>query len=111
MYYRAWVVTKSGELYMLIGVPKEIKNQEYRVGLTPSSVRELVSHGHKVMVQHNAGIGIGVSDSDYEKAGATISHSAEEIFAKAEMIVKVRSRSRTNVKCCTKGRFYLLIYI
>lgn len=75
---------------MLIGVPKEIKNQEYRVGLVPSSVRELTAHGHKVMVQHNAGIGIGVSDTDYEKVGANIVTSAEEIFAKAEMIVKVK---------------------
>ena len=55
---------------MLIGVPKEIKNNEYRVGMTPVSVREAVHHGHKVLVQRNAGAGIGASDQDYEKAGA-----------------------------------------
>lgn len=75
---------------MIVGVPKEIKNQEYRVGLVPSSVHELVSHGHGVMVQHDAGIGIGCSDADYEKAGAVISNNAEDIFIKSEMIVKVK---------------------
>jgi len=83
---------------MLIGVPKEIKVQEYRVGLVPSSVRELVAHDHKVVVQHNAGIGIGISDADYEKAGAKISNSVEEIFAKAEMIVKVKEPQAAECK-------------
>jgi len=75
---------------MIIGVPKEIKNHEYRVGLTTSSVRELVHHGHKVIVEQNAGSGIGLSDEAYVKAGAQIIPTAEEIFAKAEMIVKVK---------------------
>jgi alanine dehydrogenase len=75
---------------MLIGVPKEIKNHEYRVGLTPSSVREIVHHGHKVMIETNAGGGIGCSDDDYVKAGAEIVSSASDIFSKAEMIVKVK---------------------
>jgi alanine dehydrogenase len=75
---------------MLIGVPKEIKNHEYRVGLTPSSVRELVAHGHQVMVQREAGAGIGASDDDYAKAGATLAHDAASVFAQAEMIVKVK---------------------
>ncbi len=75
---------------MLIGVPKEIKNHEYRVGLTPTSVRELARHGHKLWVQSQAGSGIGASDADYEKAGAMIIPSADEIFAKADMIVKVK---------------------
>jgi len=75
---------------MIIGVPKEVKNQEYRVGLVPSAVRELVARGHKIMVQHDAGIGIGITDTDYDKAGAVISRSPEEIFKKAEMIVKVK---------------------
>ncbi|MBM3857798.1 MAG: alanine dehydrogenase, partial [Verrucomicrobia bacterium] len=57
---------------MIIGVPKEIKNHEYRVGLTTSSVRELVHHGHKVIVEQNAGSGIGLSDEAYVKAGAQI---------------------------------------
>ncbi|GMQ77501.1 MAG: alanine dehydrogenase [Gammaproteobacteria bacterium] len=75
---------------MLIGVPKEIKVHEYRVGLVPASVREAVGHGHSVIVEHDAGTGIGVSDAQYEAAGATIARSAEEIFAQAEMIVKVK---------------------
>ncbi|MEE9445678.1 MAG: alanine dehydrogenase [Cocleimonas sp.] len=75
---------------MKIGVPKEIKNHEYRVGLTPGSVREMCEHGHRVMVQKSAGIGIGAPDEDYKNAGATILDSAEEIFAKAEMIIKVK---------------------
>ncbi|HEY4995267.1 MAG TPA: alanine dehydrogenase [Aestuariivirga sp.] len=75
---------------MLIGVPKEIKNHEYRVGLTPQAVGEYVRHGHKVMVEKNAGAGIGCSDLDYENAGATVAQTAVEIFAKAEMIVKVK---------------------
>jgi alanine dehydrogenase len=75
---------------MLVGVPKEIKNHEYRVGMTPASVRELVGRGHQVMVQHNAGADIGLSDDQYESAGAFIVDSAEEIFDRAEMIVKVK---------------------
>ena len=75
---------------MLIGVPKEIKNHEYRVGMTPESVTAAVAHGHQVTVQSGAGIGIGASDDDYRAAGAAISSSAEAIFAEAEMIVKVK---------------------
>jgi alanine dehydrogenase len=73
-----------------IGVPKEIKVHEYRVGLTPSSVREVVSHGHSVMVQTQAGAGIGATDADYQRAGATIVGTADEVFAGADMIVKVK---------------------
>ena len=75
---------------MLIGVPKEIKNHEYRVGMVPASVRELVAHGHQVIVEHNAGIGIGFTDDDYKAVGADIRQTADEIFAEAEMIVKVK---------------------
>src|SRR6201996_3078348 len=75
---------------MLIGVPKEIKVQEYRVGLTPSSARELVHHGHKVMVQSGAGIEIGFNDDAYRAAGAEIAADAANIYARAEMIVKVK---------------------
>jgi alanine dehydrogenase len=75
---------------MLIGVPKEIKNHEYRVGLTPASVRELVAQGHSVLVQASAGAGIGAADSDYISAGAAIAAAAADVFAKAEMIVKVK---------------------
>lgn len=75
---------------MLIGVPKEIKNHEYRVGLTPVSVRELVANGHSVLLQSNAGDGIGEADQAYVDAGAQIADTAEEVFQKAEMIVKVK---------------------
>jgi len=75
---------------MLIGVPKEIKNHEYRVGMTPASVRELNDSGHLVMVETLAGNGIGSSDEDYIAAGAEIVNSAAEIYARAKMIVKVK---------------------
>ena len=75
---------------MKIGVPKEIKVQEYRVGLVPTSVREVVAHGHDVVVETGAGAGIGMTDDAYVAAGATILGSAEEVFAAAEMIVKVK---------------------
>jgi alanine dehydrogenase len=75
---------------MLVGVPKEIKNHEYRVGLTPPSVHELVARGHQVIVQKNAGTEIGLLDEQYVAAGATIVDTAQEIFARAEMIVKVK---------------------
>ena len=75
---------------MLVGVPKEIKVHEYRVGLTPSSVREMKMHGHTVLVQTDAGAGIGATDDDYRRAGADIAASAEEVFKRVEMIVKVK---------------------
>src|SRR5579883_852872 len=75
---------------MLIGVPKEVKTQEFRVGLVPGSVRELVHHGHRVLVESGAGAGIGFDDAAYERAGARIARRAEEVFAAAEMIVKVK---------------------
>ena len=75
---------------MRIGVPKEIKNHEYRVGLTPASVRELVLSGHDVLVQTNAGSAIGMLDADYQAAGATITDTATEVFDQADMIVKVK---------------------
>ncbi|MBK1666880.1 alanine dehydrogenase [Rhodovibrio sodomensis] len=75
---------------MLIGVPSEVKVHEYRVGLVPAGVRELVHHGHQVIVQSGAGAGIGMFDADYQDAGATIVDDAAEVFAKADMIVKVK---------------------
>ena len=75
---------------MKIGVPSEIKAQESRVGLTPKSVKELVKDNHTVLIQSNAGIGAGFSNSDYEKSGAKILNSAENIFNDSEMIVKVK---------------------
>jgi alanine dehydrogenase len=75
---------------MLIGVPKEVKTHEYRVGLVPGSVRELVHHGHKVVVESGAGAGIGFDDPAYENAGAEILTRAADVFAAAELIVKVK---------------------
>ena len=75
---------------MRIGVPKEIKTHEYRVGLTPAGVRELASHGHQVTVEHNAAAGIGIADDAYRAAGAAVADSAAEVFAAADLIVKVK---------------------
>ena len=75
---------------MRVGVPKEIKNHEYRVGLTPGSVAELVHAGHEVVVETQAGMGIDFTDAAYEKAGATILPDAAAVFAGADMIVKVK---------------------
>ncbi|NVK13584.1 MAG: alanine dehydrogenase [Rhodobacteraceae bacterium] len=75
---------------MYIGVPKEIKNHEYRVGLTPESVAELITNGHAVLVETGAGLGIGADDDAYRAAGAEIATNAAEVFAHAEMIVKVK---------------------
>ncbi|MDR6786709.1 alanine dehydrogenase [Sphingomonas sp. BE138] len=75
---------------MRIGVPKEIKNHEYRVGLTPGAVREYVAHGHEVIVQTGAGVGIAADDAAYRAAGAGIVDTAEEVFATAQMVVKVK---------------------
>lgn len=75
---------------MYIGIPKEIKNHEYRVGLTPSGVREILRHGHQVTVETNAGSAIGFLDEHYVAAGAHIASSAKKIFAEAEMIIKVK---------------------
>ena len=75
---------------MIVGVPKEIKNNEFRVGLTPPSVRELTLRGHQVLVQQGAGTGIGLADEQYVAAGATLVATAKEVFARAAMIVKVK---------------------
>jgi alanine dehydrogenase len=89
---------------MLIGVPKEIKNHEYRVGLTPSSVRELVAQGHRVLVQREAGAGIGAGDDDYARAGATLAPDAASVFAQAEMIVKVKEPQAAERRLLREGQ-------
>jgi len=89
---------------MLIGVPKEIKNHEYRIGMTPSGVRELVAAGHEVMIQRDGGAAIGLSNEQYEAAGATIIDTPEEIFAKAEMIVKVKEPQPNECKMLRPGQ-------
>ncbi|HAE03471.1 MAG TPA: alanine dehydrogenase, partial [Rhodospirillaceae bacterium] len=83
---------------MRVGVPKEIKNNEFRVGLVPFAVRELCHNGHDVVVETKAGDGIGVSDQDYQEAGAKILGSAEEVFKSAEMIVKVKEPQAAECK-------------
>ena len=75
---------------MIIGVPKEIKNNEYRVAITPSGVREFVKHGHQVVIETNAGAGSAISDSDYQNVGATILSTADEVWAKADLVLKVK---------------------
>ena len=89
---------------MLIGVPKEIKNHEYRVGLTPGGVRELVEHGHQVLIQSTAGEAIGFSDDLYLAAGARIADDAEAVFAEAQMIVKVKEPQPVECKMLRAGQ-------
>ncbi len=89
---------------MYIGVPKEIKNHEYRVGLTPESVQELIKYGHHVSVETGAGIGIGATDSDYQQAGANIAISPQDIFNNADMIVKVKEPQSNERKMLREGQ-------
>ncbi|MBR8158387.1 alanine dehydrogenase [Burkholderia cenocepacia] len=89
---------------MLIGVSKEIKNHEYRVGLTPAGARELTRHGHRVLVQRGAGTAIGLLDDDYTAAGASLSDSADEIFARADMIIKVKEPQPTECAMLRRGQ-------
>lgn len=89
---------------MLIGVPREIKTHEYRVGLTPSSVREAVAHGHQVLVERGAGDGIGAGDAEYVAAGAELVDSAEEVFERAELLVKVKEPQPAERKQLRSGQ-------
>ena len=89
---------------MIIGTPREIKNHEYRVGLTPESARELVAHGHRVLVESGAGAGIGAEDRFYEEAGAEIVATAEEIFTAADMIVKVKEPQTAELAMLREGQ-------
>jgi alanine dehydrogenase len=89
---------------MIIGVPKEIKTLENRVGLVPNSVRELTAHGHSVLVEKDAGCGVGFQDTAYEEAGATIVQTAQEVFAKAEMIVKVKEPQLNECAMLSSGQ-------
>ncbi len=92
------LVVKTNEVRMRIGVPKEIKNEEHRVGLTPASVRELVNHGHELVVETSAGYDIGFDDDHYRAAGARIAATAEEVFTAAQMIVKVKEPQPAELK-------------
>ena len=89
---------------MRIGVPQEIKNHEYRVGLTPTSVRELSGRGHALMVQSGAGAAIGLSDEQYRQAGAVLVPSAEEVFGWAEMVVKVKEPQSDECRLLREGQ-------
>ncbi len=89
---------------MLIGVPKEIKDNEFRVGLTPASVAELTHHGHAVLVEKSAGVGSGLSDDEYVAAGAALIDAPQEIFARAEMIVKVKEPLSAERKQLRRGQ-------
>lgn len=89
---------------MLIGVPKEIKNNEFRIGLTPAGVKEMVHHGHQVMVQHDGGLAIGFDDDQYRAVGAEIIEGAEEIFSRAEMIIKVKEPQPNECKMLRPGQ-------
>ena len=89
---------------MLVGVPKEIKDNEFRVGMTPAAVAELVHHGHKVIVETAAGIGSGSPDEEYVRAGAKIVPTGAEVFAQAEMVVKVKEPLAEERKRLKRGQ-------
>lgn len=92
------------KVMMKIGIPKEIKNNENRVGMTPAGVAELVKHGHKVMVEHTAGEGSGFADKDYVAAGAEIIPTAEEVYAQSDMIIKVKEPIEPEYGLIRKGQ-------
>jgi len=89
---------------MRVGVPSEIKTHEYRVGLTPISVRELVHHGHEVLLQDNAGVGSGYSNADYERVGGKIVATAKDVFDAADMVVKVKEPLAPEIAMLRKGQ-------
>src|ERR1700741_1002851 len=89
---------------MLVGVPKEIKDNEYRVGVVPSTVRELTEKGHQVIVETNAGVGAGLADADYRAAGAEIVDNADAVFGRAELIVKVKEPLAAERKKLHRGQ-------
>lgn len=89
---------------MIIGVPKEIKNNENRVSMTPAGVHQFVANGHEVLVQKGAGLGSGISDEEYIKEGAKILHTAKEIFDNSEMIVKVKEPQASEIEMLKEGQ-------
>ena len=89
---------------MLVGVPKEIKDNEFRVGMTPAVAAELIHHGHAVLMEASAGLGSGLTDDEYRKAGAAIVNDAGEIFARAEMVVKVKEPQAAERKQLRSGQ-------
>jgi alanine dehydrogenase len=97
-------ITIDGDKTMRIAVPKEVKNHEYRVGLTPAGVRELVGHGHEVWVQTGAGASIGLFDAQYEAAGAKLAIDAVDAFARGEMIIKVKEPQPSEIAMLREGQ-------
>ena len=89
---------------MRIGVPKETKDHEYRVGLTPAGVRELVRHGHEVLVQQSAGHAIGLDDEHYTAAGARMAPDAGDVYAQSDLIVKVKEPQPDECRRLRTGR-------
>ena len=89
---------------MIIGVPKEIKLQEHRIGLTPDSVKILCDKGHKVLIENNGGFEAGFTNEDYKRAGAMISSNAKDIYKEAEIIVKVKEPQANEVKMIREGQ-------
>lgn len=89
---------------MLIGIPKEIKSFEHRVGMTPASVREAIALGHDILVEKNAGHEIGFDDAEYEAAGAMIAGSSSEVFGKAEMVLKVKEPQPSEISMLQEGQ-------
>ncbi len=80
---------------MIVGVPKEIKEDEYRVAMIPAGVEELVSRGHRVLIQAGSGLGSGLADDSYRQAGATLVETGREVFEQADLIVKVKEKKKT----------------
>src|SRR5262245_47375374 len=89
---------------MLVGVPKETKDNEYRVGLVPSAVRELTANKHRVIVETAAGLGAGLTDDDYRAAGADIVGGADEVFSRAELVIKVKEPTSAERKKLQRGQ-------
>src|SRR5687767_488146 len=89
---------------MIIGVPKEIKEQEFRVALLPSAAYQLIKRGHKVIVEAGAGTGSGYPDSDFEQAGASVVPSHEQVFAEADLIVKVKEPQPNEISLLRRGQ-------
>ncbi len=96
--------TRRGLAPVIVGVPKEIKNNEFRVGLTPGSVREFVHHGHSVIVEKSAGVGSSFTDGEYAAVGAEIVDTASEVFERAEMVVKVKEPQTVEIEMLRPGQ-------
>ena len=96
---------------MKIGVPKEIKNNEYRIGLTPKSVQALTQQNHEVHVEKSAGLGSGFTDEDYQNAGAKIIEKSQDLFSNCELIIKVKEPQLLRHNSFSQIKFFLLTYI